>query len=75
MTHELVRLVLVKLLPTAHYANRGLGVRIGVAGAYIVGLAIFSIGTYLVVEVNCRNWMRALMHRGHAKEQVAAGVD
>lgn len=58
MTHDIVRLVLNKLLPTSAYAQSDFATRTLVLGVYVALIVGLAVGTYLLVEKPARDAMR-----------------
>jgi peptidoglycan/LPS O-acetylase OafA/YrhL len=58
MTHSLVRTVLRKVLPFAHFTDASLIVRLGLLGLYVVCFAGVAALTFLLVEEPARRWLR-----------------
>jgi peptidoglycan/LPS O-acetylase OafA/YrhL len=58
MTHSVVRTVLRKALPFAHFADASLLVRLGMLGLYLSAFAGVAALTFLLVEEPARHWLR-----------------
>lgn len=74
MTHDIVRMVLGKLLPAAKFIDRSLAVRGGVTLAYAIAIAASAVATYLIVEKPARAWMRSLVRSPRAKQPLSVEV-
>jgi peptidoglycan/LPS O-acetylase OafA/YrhL len=58
MTHSLVRTVLRKALPFAHFADASLPVRFGLLSLYAISFAGVAALTFLLIEEPARHWLR-----------------
>jgi peptidoglycan/LPS O-acetylase OafA/YrhL len=61
MTHTVVRMVLRKLVPFAHFADASLLVRLGLLGVYLFSFAAVAALTFLLIEEPARHWLRKSM--------------
>ena len=58
MTHSLVRTVLRKALPFAHFVDASLVVRLGLLGLYAICFAAVAVLMFLLIEEPARHWLR-----------------
>ena len=63
MAHTLAQKVCYKLLPAGQFSAATLAVRSGVLLVYVMGIAVFVLGTYYLIEKPSRRGLRRLFNR------------
>lgn len=75
MTHDVVRMILKKLIPADLFVDRHWAMRLSIMAMYIAAICLAAVATYLIVEVRGRQYVRHIFDRMIPHEPKAVRPD